>query len=64
MQKVVGKVLLDDIALVTQANDELRNTLGGVDFHDVPDDRTPSNLDHGLGFQVRLFADASTKPSG
>ena len=58
VQEVVGEILLDHIALVAQADDEIVDAVGGVDFHDVPDDRLAADFDHGLGLQVGFLADA------
>jgi hypothetical protein len=36
MQEVIGKILLDYIALVTAADDEIMHSIVRIHFHDVP----------------------------
>ncbi len=36
----------------------------GINLHDVPDDRLAADLDHGLGLEVRLFADSGAESPG
>ena len=50
VQKIVGKILLDDVALVAAANDEFIHAVSGIQFHDMPQDRLATDLDHGFGF--------------
>jgi len=64
MKKVVGKVLFDDIALVTTADDKVVDSVGGVQFHDVPEDWFASDFYHGLGLEVRLFGYAGAEATG
>ena len=33
----------------------------GVELHDVPEDRTSADFDHGLGLEMGLFADARSE---
>ncbi len=64
VQEVVGKVFLDQIALVAAADDELIHTMGGIELHDVPEDRLATDLDHGLGLEVGFLGDAGTEATG
>jgi hypothetical protein len=48
VQKIVGKIFLNDIASVSQANDEFIKAMRLVDLHDMPDDRFATDLDHGF----------------
>ena len=57
VEEVVREVLLDDVTLVSEAHDEVAHPVVRVDLHDVPEDRLAADLDHGLGPQLRLFAD-------
>jgi hypothetical protein len=61
---VIDEIFLDQIPLVSQANHEIIDAMGGVDFHDMPDNRPPPNLDHRLGFEHRFFAQSGADPSG
>jgi hypothetical protein len=64
VQVVIGEELLDDVALVPQADHELVDPMRRVDLHDVPENRPPADLDHRLGPRLGLFTDAGSKPSG
>ena len=64
MQEVIGKVLLDDVALVAAANDEVIDAVVGISLQDVPQDRLAADLDHGFGAGVGFFADACAQATG
>ncbi len=64
VQGVVGEPLLDEIALVAEAHDELLDLVRGVDLHDVPEDRLAADLDHRLGLQRRLLAESRAQTAG
>jgi hypothetical protein len=49
VEEVVGEVLLDDVALVAEADHEVVEAVVAVDLHDVPQDRPLADLDHRLG---------------
>jgi len=61
MQEIVGKILLDDVALVAAADDEVVDAVLGIDLQDVPKNGPPANLDHRLGPDNRLFGKARAK---
>jgi hypothetical protein len=65
MQKVVGEKLLDHVALVAKANNEVVDSKRRVDFHDVPEDWPPANFDHRLrskrGFLTQTAAESSSQ---
>src|SRR6476660_1515892 len=61
MKEVVSKIFLDYVALITQANDEIRQSIMAVDFHDLPQDRTPADLNHRLRLDRSLFRNARTQ---
>src|SRR5207302_9963213 len=63
IQEIVGEVLLDDIALVPAADDEVINAVLGIDFQDVPEDGAATNLDHRLGPDNRLFRKPRAEPA-
>ena len=48
MQKVVSEVFLDDVALVTTTNYEIIDSVMGIGFHDVPQNRL-TNVNAALG---------------
>jgi hypothetical protein len=64
MQKVIREVLLDHIALVTKANDEVGYAVVRVCLHDMPKDRSSADLDHRLRPNDRLFGQSRTKSAG
>ena len=61
VQEVVGEVLLDHIALVATADDEVVDAVGRIELHDVPEDRFAADLDHGLGLEVGFFRDTGAE---
>ena len=64
VEEVVGEVLLDDVALVSAADDEVVDAVLGVDLEDVPEDGAAADLDHGLGADRGFFAEASAEAAG
>ncbi|EKD81972.1 MAG: hypothetical protein ACD_39C01540G0001 [uncultured bacterium] len=36
VKKVIGKILLDHVALVAATDDKVMNIVGRINFHDVP----------------------------
>jgi hypothetical protein len=56
VQRVVRKIFLDDVALVTKADDEIIEAIVAVKFHDMPEDRAAAHLDHRLGTDVGFLA--------
>jgi hypothetical protein len=63
MQEVVREILLDHIAFVTEADNELVNAVCGKNFHDVPKDWLAADLYHGLRAHGRFLAESAPKPS-
>src|SRR5205823_346410 len=57
MQEVVGEILLDDIALVAAADDEVIDAVLRIDLQDVPKNGPAANLDN------RLFRKARAEPA-
>ena len=55
----VAEEVFDHFALVAQAENEVSMTMGGIDFHDVPEDGAATDRNHGLGADFCLFAQAS-----
>ena len=64
VEEVVGEELLDDVALVSAADDEVIDAVLGVDLEDVPEDGAATDFDHGLGAEGGLFRDASAETAG
>jgi hypothetical protein len=52
VEEVVGEVLLDHVAAVAEADDEVVDARGRVDLEDVPEDRPVADLHHRLGLEV------------
>lgn len=63
MQEVIGEILLDDITLITATNHKIVNSMCGIYFHDVPENRLTTNLDHWLRLKVGLFGNTGSKTS-
>ena len=55
VRKIVREKLFDDMAFVTEAQDEIGYAMSGVDFHDVPEDRPLTDFHHRLGNAVGLL---------
>jgi hypothetical protein len=64
VQKVVGEVLFDHVALVAAADDEVVDAVGRVHLHDVPQDRLAADFDHRLGAHGGFFAESGAKATG
>src|SRR5205823_11722891 len=58
---VVQKITLNHISLVAKCDEELLEPVMRVMLHDVPQDRTPPNLDHWLGPHFRFLGQARAK---
>ena len=61
MEVIVGKVFFDHIAFIAQANDEFMESIGRIDFHDMPEDGAAANFNHWFRSQIGFFADAGTE---
>ena len=59
VQKVIGEIFLDDISLVSQANDEIVDTVRRIDFKDMPQNGLSTDLNHGFWSEMRFFTDTS-----
>lgn len=64
MKEVVGKELLDDIAFIAAADNEIVDTVLGIDFKDVPKDRSTADLNHRLRPQTSLFTNTCAETTG
>jgi len=64
VQKIVGEIFLDDVALVTAADHEIVDAVMAVGLEDVPEDGLAAHLHHGLGPQVRFFCQAGAEATG
>ena len=58
VQKVVGEVLFDDVALVATADDKVVDAVVGIGLEDVPKDGLAADLDHRLGPGRGFFRDS------
>ena len=64
VQEIISEIFLDQVALVAAANYEITNSIVGINFHDVPENRPAANFHHWLRAQRGLLAQACTKTSG
>ena len=64
VKEVVGEILLDDIAFVSEADHEVIYSMSGIDLHDVPKNWLTADFDHRLWPRRRLFANPATEASG
>jgi hypothetical protein len=64
MQEVVDKIFLDNIALISEAHDEIMYSGCGINFHDMPENGHPTDLDHRLRPDCRLFPEPAAETAG
>ena len=64
VEEVIGEIFLDQIAFVAKANDEVVHAVGGIELHDVPDDRHSADLDHRFGANRGLFPQPGPQSAG
>lgn len=64
IQEIIGEILLDDFSAVTAANNEFVYVVRGVGFHQVPQNRLVTDIDHRLGSNRALFANARAESAG
>jgi hypothetical protein len=64
VKKIVGKIVLDVISLVSQAYDEFIEAIKGIGFHDVPEDGLFSDFNHGFRLDPGFFRKAGAEPAG
>jgi hypothetical protein len=60
----VDEIALDQMALVAERNIEIVKAIGRIVFHDVPEDRTISDLHHRLGLGVGLLGQPRSATAG
>ena len=63
MEKVIRKIFLDNMLLVTRADDKLVEAIVAIELHDMPDNGHTAQFHHGLGFELGLFRYAGAKAS-
>ena len=61
MEKIIGKILLNDIAFVATANNKIVDAMVGLDLHDVPKNWLTTHLHHGLWLNCGFFTQTSTQ---
>ena len=49
VQKIIGKIFFDHVAFISEADDEVVDSVVGIYFHDVPENRFAADLDHRFG---------------
>src|ERR1019366_944127 len=57
---IVQEVILDHVAAISEAENELAHSVVGVHLHDVPQDGTAPDLHHRFGAEFGLFSETST----
>ena len=63
VQRVVGEIFLDHIALEAAADHEITDAVGVVKLHDVPQDRPAADLHHGLGLDMGFLGEPRPEPA-
>ena len=64
VQEVIGKILLDYIALVTAAYDKVVDAMCCIDLQDMPQNGTTTDFDHRFRSQTGLLSKAGAETSG
>src|SRR6266404_3278602 len=54
---VIQEVILDHVAAISEAQNELAHSVVGIHLHDVPQDGTAPNLHHRFGPEFGLFSE-------
>src|SRR4029077_6738778 len=57
---VVQEIILDHVAAISDAKNELAHSVVGVHLHDVPQDGTAPNLHHRFGPEFGFFPETGT----
>src|SRR5258708_16795800 len=60
---IVRQPLLDHMALVAEANDEIVDPVVAIHLHDMPEDRAAADLDQRLRPGRRILADPRSSPA-
>ena len=64
VQEVIGEVLLDHVAAIAQADDEILDAVRKIDLHDVPKNRLAADLHHRLWPRNGFFSEAGAHAPG
>ena len=64
VQRVVREELLDHVALVAEADDEIIDAMSTVHLHDMPQNRPSADFNQRLGAADSLFAEARAEAAG
>lgn len=57
---VVQKIGFDDFRLIAAAQNELLESMVGIGLHDMPEDRSVSDGNHGLGSEFSFFSETGS----
>lgn len=63
VEKIISELLLDHVSTVSCANNEVVDSMGGIDLHDMPEDGFSYYFQHGLRSRTRFFLDSCAQPS-
>jgi len=58
------EIILNYIPFVAAADDEIVESVVGIDFHDMPKNWLAADFNHRLGFEVRFFRNARPVATG
>src|SRR3979409_2416368 len=61
---VVEKVPFDDVAFVSEGDEELAKLVFGVQLHDVPEDRPAADIDHRLWSELGFLGETRAEAPG
>ena len=64
MHEIIGEIFFNNIAAIPQAYDEFVDAVGGVNFHDMPQDRLAANFHHRFGDAPGFFGQPGAQTAG
>jgi hypothetical protein len=64
VEKIVGKIFLDHITLITTTNDKIVDTKRAIDLENVPENGPTTHLHQGLGAHHRFFSETGAASAG
>jgi len=64
VQEVICKVFLDEVSLVTKANDKIVNFVARINLQNMPKHRFPAHFDHWFWSHAIFFTQPGTQTTG
>src|SRR5947209_5848171 len=61
VQEIIGEKFFDEVALISQADNEVIDAVARVNFEDMPENWFSADLDHRLWTNCGLFAETGSQ---